>query len=82
MILYGIPTCDTCKKARKTLEAAGYDVTLRDVRSQPLSEEEWAVLLTEFGSNLGKSTIDHLSEAFRCGCESPRRMHNWLHTLR
>ena len=52
MILYGIPTCDTCKKARKTLEAAGYDVTLRDVRSQPLSEEEWAVLMTEFGSNL------------------------------
>ena len=30
MILYGIPTCDTCKKAIKTLQAAGHDVTFRD----------------------------------------------------
>ena len=52
MILYGIPTCDTCKKTRKALEAAGYDVNFRDVRSEPLSEEEWAVLLNEFGSTL------------------------------
>mgnify|MGYP002139051947 CR=1 FL=1 len=27
MILYGIPTCDTCKKALKALEAAGQAVT-------------------------------------------------------
>lgn len=52
MILYGIPTCDTCKKTRKALEAAGYEATFRDVRSEPLSEEEWAVLLNEFGSTL------------------------------
>ena len=52
MILYGIPTCDTCKKARKALEAAGHRVSFRDVRSEPLSEEEWAVLLAEFGSTL------------------------------
>jgi Spx/MgsR family transcriptional regulator len=52
MTLYGIPTCDTCKKSRKALEAAGYAVTFRDVRSEPLSEDEWAVLLTELGSTL------------------------------
>ncbi|MAT88205.1 MAG: hypothetical protein CL532_06635 [Aestuariivita sp.] len=52
MILYGIPTCDTCKKARKELERAGYEVSFRDVRSDPLSEAEWAILLNEFGSNL------------------------------
>ena len=52
MILYGIPTCDTCKKARKELEKAGYEVNFRDVRSEPLSEAEWASLLTEFGSTL------------------------------
>jgi Spx/MgsR family transcriptional regulator len=52
MILYGIPTCDTCKKARKALKAAGHQVSFRDVRSEPLSEEEWAVLLAEFGSTL------------------------------
>jgi Spx/MgsR family transcriptional regulator len=52
MILYGIPTCDTCKKVRKALEGAGHQVSFRDVRSEPLSEEEWAVLLAEFGSTL------------------------------
>jgi arsenate reductase (glutaredoxin) len=52
MILYGIPTCDTCKKARKALEAAGHDVTFRDVRADPLDEAEWAELLAEFGDRL------------------------------
>ncbi len=52
MILYGIPTCDTCKKARKALENAGHSVTFRDVRAEPLSEAEWAPLLTEFGTRL------------------------------
>jgi len=50
--LYGIPTCDTCKKARKALEAAGQTVTLRDVRAKPLTEAEWAPLLAEFGDRL------------------------------
>lgn len=52
MILYGIPTCDTCKKARKALEAEGHSVTFRDVRAEALSEDEWAILLAEFGSTL------------------------------
>ena len=34
MILYGISTCDTCKKALKALESAGRDVTFRDIRAQ------------------------------------------------
>jgi arsenate reductase-like glutaredoxin family protein len=37
MILYGIPTCDTCRKARAALEAAGHAVQVRDVRAEPLS---------------------------------------------
>ena len=49
MILYGIPTCDTCKKA---LKEAGHDVTFRDVRAKPLTAEDWAPLIDEFGSNL------------------------------
>ncbi len=52
MILYGIPTCDTCKKALKALEAAGRDVTFRDIRAEPLSEAEWSELIAEFGTNL------------------------------
>lgn len=52
MIVYGIPTCDTCKKAIKALEAAGQSVTFRDVRADPLDEAEWATLLNEFGDRL------------------------------
>jgi Arsenate reductase and related proteins, glutaredoxin family len=49
MILYGISTCDTCKKALKALEAAGHSVVFRDVRAAPLSESEISELVTEFG---------------------------------
>jgi arsenate reductase-like glutaredoxin family protein len=49
MILYGIPTCDTCKKALKALQAAGHDVTFRDVRAKPLTEGEISEIVQEFG---------------------------------
>ena len=49
MILYGISTCDTCKKALKALEAAGRTVTYRDIRAQPLSEAEIDKIVMEFG---------------------------------
>jgi arsenate reductase len=50
MILYGISTCDTCKRALKTLTAAGKDVTFRDIRAQPLTDAEIAEIIQEFGS--------------------------------
>ncbi|NNU81954.1 hypothetical protein HMH01_16070 [Halovulum dunhuangense] len=56
LTLYGLPTCDTCRKARKALEGAGHVVTLRDVRMEPLSEAEWAPLLAEFGDRLVNRT--------------------------
>lgn len=49
MILYGIPTCDTCKKAIKALQTAGHEVTFRDVRAEPLSEAEIDKIVQEFG---------------------------------
>lgn len=49
MILYGISTCDTCKKALKALGESGADVTFRDVRANPLSESEISEFVTEFG---------------------------------
>ncbi len=52
MILYGIPTCDTCKKAQKALEAAGHAVQVRDVRREPLSEAEIDRLVGEFGDRI------------------------------
>jgi arsenate reductase-like glutaredoxin family protein len=61
MILYGLPTCSDCNRARKDLANAGHEVTFRDVRGEPMSEGEWAVLLAEFGDNL----VDRKSQAFR-----------------
>jgi len=52
MILYGIPTCDTCKKAIKALEAAGHAVTFRDVRKDPLTEAEIDKIVAEFGDRV------------------------------
>ena len=50
MILYGISTCDTCKRALKTLQSAGKDVTFRDIRAEPLSAVEIEAITHEFGS--------------------------------
>ncbi len=52
MILYGIPTCDTCKKAQKALEATGHAVTFRDIRKDPLTEAEIAEIVGEFGDRI------------------------------
>lgn len=52
MILYGIPTCDTCKKAQKALEAAGHAVTFRDLRKDPLNDAEIAAIVGEFGDRV------------------------------
>ena len=49
MILYGIPTCDTCRRALKTLQAAGKEVTFRDVRATPLTMPEIEAITHEFG---------------------------------
>lgn len=50
MILYGISTCDTCKRALKTLQAAGKPVTFRDIRADPLATDEIEAIVHEFGS--------------------------------
>ena len=61
MILYGIPTCDTCKKAIKALQAAGHEVTFRDVRAEPLSEAEIDKIVQEFGD----SAVNKQSTTYR-----------------
>ena len=50
MILYGLSTCDTTKKALKALQKAGKDVAFRDVRAQPLTSAEIDAIITEFGA--------------------------------
>ncbi|MEO1680276.1 MAG: ArsC/Spx/MgsR family protein [Pseudomonadota bacterium] len=70
MTLYGIPTCDTCRKARKALEGAGHDVVLRDVRADGLSDGEVMEFVARFGEavvNRKSATWRGLSEAERAG---------------
>lgn len=45
IVLYGLPNCDTCRKARKWLQAAGIDFDFVDYRAEPVSAatlERWA----------------------------------------
>jgi len=46
--VYGIPTCDTCKKALKALQAAGHEAVLHDIRKDPLSSAEIEEFVREF----------------------------------
>lgn len=64
LTLWGLKTCDTCRKALNALPGA----TFRDVRAEPLREAEIAELLGEFGEalvNRASTTWRGLSEAER-----------------
>lgn len=52
MIVYGIPTCDTVRKALAALRAAGHDPAFRDVRANPLTPAERAEFLAAFGDRV------------------------------
>lgn len=68
MKIYGLKTCDTCRKALKTLENAGHDVSFIDVRATPLTPKELARFLGAFGDalvNTRSTTWRGLSETER-----------------
>lgn len=52
MELYGLKTCDTCRKALKALTEAGHDVTFVDVRADGLEEKDLGEFLKSFGDEL------------------------------
>ncbi len=49
LTVWGLKSCDTCRKAVRALEAAGREVAFRDVRAEPLLAGEIAGLLDAFG---------------------------------
>lgn len=61
MIVYGLSTCDSCKKAMKALAAAGAEPELRDVRAEPLSAAE----IAEFVVAFGPAIVNRQSTTFR-----------------
>lgn len=52
MIVHGLKTCDTCRKAVRVLVEFGHEVALRDIRAEPLSRDEIAHFLAAFGETL------------------------------
>ncbi len=70
MILYGISSCDTCRKALKAIRDSGRDVVFRDIRAEPLTASERGEFLAAFGDallNRASATWRGLSEAERPG---------------
>ncbi|MDB6453086.1 arsenate reductase family protein [Falsirhodobacter sp. 20TX0035] len=64
MMIYGLSTCDTCRKARAALP----DATFRDIRAQPLDATELQKVLDTFGAaavNRASTTWRNLDEAER-----------------
>jgi len=69
MKLYGLKNCDSCRKAKKALEAAGNDIDFVDVRQTPLDEAKLKRFLDAFGEeklvNKKSTTWRQLDEASR-----------------
>ena len=52
LTLYGLKSCDSCRKARQAAEKAGKPLTFVDIRETPLSPSERAQFLAAFGDAL------------------------------
>ena len=68
MTLWGLKTCDTCRKAMRALESAGLAVELADVRAVPPGAARLAEWYAAFGAalvNTRSTTWRGLDEATR-----------------
>lgn len=73
--VYGIKSCDTCRKARKWLEAQGVDYQWIDLREQPPARATIEKWLGAVGAqalvNRRSTTWRGLAEDRRPGLDSP-----------
>ena len=70
MRFFGLKTCDTCRKALKSLAAAGHDPQVIDVRADGISDADLAAIVDAFGDgaiNRASTTWRGLTEAERAG---------------
>jgi len=70
MDVFGLKTCDSCRKAMKELQAMGHAPVLHDVRAEPVPEAILSAAEARFGSDLlntRSTTWRGLSEAERAG---------------
>ena len=50
--MLGLGHCSTCQKAQAALEEQGWTVEFRDVQKDPLTENERAALVADFGEKI------------------------------
>jgi len=66
MRFYGLKSCDTCRKALKSLEAAGHSPEVIDVRADGVPADDLATIVSHFGEtaiNRSSTTWRGLSDA-------------------
>ena len=61
VVLYGLKSCDTCKKALKSLQNTGYDVMYVDVRKDGVSADD----LSKFQDIFGEALVNKRSTTWR-----------------
>lgn len=66
--MLGLAHCSTCQKAQAALQDAGWTVTFRDVKDEPLSEDERRTLREVFGDRL----VNRASLTWRAMSEEER----------
>ena len=54
--LYGISTCDSCRKAKKWFEAQGIDYTWTDTRKNPPTKAQVTNWVTTLGNKVMRNT--------------------------
>lgn len=68
LVVYGLNTCDTCRKALKALQNSGHDVTYIDVRKDGVSADN----LSNFHDVLGDALVNKRSTTWRNLSEAAR----------
>ncbi|WP_417658160.1 Spx/MgsR family RNA polymerase-binding regulatory protein [Pseudidiomarina sp.] len=71
--VYGIPNCDTVRKARKWLEQQHVDFTFHDVRATPVPPETLFAWLAQLGQD---TVINKRSTAWRQFSETEQQISN------
>ena len=61
MRFFGLKTCDTCRKAIKALQAAGYTPVVTDVRADGLTTND----ITQIAAQFGDAAINKSSATWR-----------------
>lgn len=78
LTVYHLKTCDTCRKAIKSLGAAGHDLTLVDVRADGVSAEDLAAVEAQVGwknlLNTRSTTWRGLSDADKADMDGPKAL--------